>query len=287
MEFNFTGNHRAQRNINLGGSRPTGPSAGQLAASARAERAERQAARAQNLAATRIQAAVRGRAEAGRTRAAFAQQFDELADAGALKAEQARNEDVQALLAATRLLVFALPPRELRKADNARLVRWCAALNTSCSSSSPSALLFRPLASALSTDDQRASWILFLRLLARRCVAQLGRALGNTAVPSPSANGRLSAASADFTTPVREAQAYLSLLSALLSSKDQVPVLASQPRTRTQASSSVLPDSGGQGTLGQYFGALLVGAGLHAALRSHLLALVSLRWVRVPIPCSG
>lgn len=71
-EYNFTGAART-RTINLGG--PRGASAAQLAASARAERALRQAERDRARSATLVQAVWRGRTEARRLRAERAREF--------------------------------------------------------------------------------------------------------------------------------------------------------------------------------------------------------------------
>jgi len=71
-EYNFTGAART-RTINLGG--PRGASAAQLAASARAERALRQAERDRARSATRVQAVWRGRTEARRIRAQRVKEF--------------------------------------------------------------------------------------------------------------------------------------------------------------------------------------------------------------------
>lgn len=99
MEFNFTGSSRPQRNINLGGA--GGKSAAQLAAEARAMRADRHLQKQRNVAATRIQAAFRAYGDAARTRAAY------LADLDGVQWPCVSKED---WVRRTRLLVFSYAP---------------------------------------------------------------------------------------------------------------------------------------------------------------------------------
>lgn len=150
MEFNFTGSSRPQRTINLGGA--PGSSAAQVAAAARAKRAQRSLEREKIAAARRIQATFRQFAAARAAQARHAAAFDAMA--ASLAATGAPWPD------ATRELLLSC--RTSGAADDAqtrRLDAW--------------ATLALQAADLFTAGAHDASWKLLLSHALRRLIQQL------------------------------------------------------------------------------------------------------------------
>lgn len=112
MDFNFTGSSRPQRTINLGGnSQPK--SVADIAAQARAARANRHQQRQQVLAATRLQSLYRAHRSSRAWRRKCAQEFDEISS---------RVSDQETWIHVTRLAVFCQTPDTHEHIS--RLVAW-------------------------------------------------------------------------------------------------------------------------------------------------------------------
>ena len=112
MDFNFTGSSRPQRTINLGGkSQPK--SVADIAAQARAARANRQQHRHHVMAATRLQSFYRAHLTSRAWRLALAQEFDEMFP---------NIADHDSWIHVTRLAVFCQSPNTLEHVS--RLAAW-------------------------------------------------------------------------------------------------------------------------------------------------------------------
>ena len=165
MDFNFTGSSRPQRTINLGGkSQPK--SVADIAAQARAARANRQQHRQQVMAATRLQSFYRAHLTSRAWRLALAQEFDEMFP---------NIADHDSWIHVTRLAVFCQSPNTLEHVS--RLAAWAhMAVQTDVWSDSASwktlflmalRLSIRALSSGmLQHDDAHALFMLVVHTLA-------------------------------------------------------------------------------------------------------------------------
>ncbi|PWN54082.1 HECT-domain-containing protein [Violaceomyces palustris] len=242
MDYNFTGSSTPIRQINLGG--PSGPTAAQLAAKARAERAERESNRKRHSSAKKIQSSYRGTAAAAKSRAELAFQFqtriEDATSAHGLGDDPGRA--VRSLLELTRLLVFSCRFKgQGYKADEAeRLMRWCDAV-TSQQIDSGRPILFLPFSSTNPT--QVSSWVILLSLACRQLMRQVSEY-----------GGKL---------PAQASLSFFNFLNLITSTAGP------HPASRVQVPNS---QASLQPSLAEVAGDYLVTKGLHASLRSFIMS---------------